>query len=81
MSQQYFRGRDPFSTQARLQSQFILSASQHPGTWPGTRLGRIPHISTCQSGVQIGGCGVRRGLQVTFGGGRGVGAAFGGDVG
>ena len=35
----------------------------------------------CQSGVQIGGCGVQRGLWVTFGGGRGLGEAIGGGVG
>ena len=34
----------------------------------------------CWSGVQIGGCGTQRGLQVTFGGDRGLGAAFGGGV-
>ena len=31
-------------------------------------------------GVEFGGCGVQRGLQVTFGGGGGLGAAFGGGV-
>ena len=35
----------------------------------------------CQSGVQIGGCGVQRGLLVTFRGGGGLRAAFGGGVG
>ena len=34
-----------------------------------------------QSRVQIGGYGVQRGLQATFGGGGGLGAIFGGGVG
>ena len=33
------------------------------------------------SGVQIEGCGNRRGLWITFGGGRGLGVAIGGGVG
>ena len=32
----------------------------------------------CQRGVQIRGCGIQRGLQATFRGGGGLGAAFGG---
>ena len=34
-----------------------------------------------QTGLQIRGCGIQRGLQVTFGGGGTLGVAFGGDVG
>ena len=34
----------------------------------------------CQSGIWIRGCGVQRGLQVTFRGGGGLGVAFGGGV-
>ena len=33
-----------------------------------------------QTGLRIRGCGIRRGLQVTFGGGGTLGAAFGGSV-